>query len=322
MFKHFVGIDISKDYFDVSVEVKGKERHHQFSQSEKGYEALMRWFEKFEIDSAHICMEATGAYWYDLADFLCLAGEHVSVVNPTCVRRFAQSELKRTKTDKVDAGVIARFCKTMVPKVWQPPAPEVRQLQMLVRRQYDLVKIRRQERTRLSTEKNKPPVMDSINRILKCLDQEIARIKRQIESLYRKHSHLREKRQLIMSIPAVGEETANVILTEIPALELFDSAKQLVAFAGLAPKEIRSGSSIRGRTRLSKTGNARLRSALFMPAVVAKDHNPVVARFYRNLIANGKPPMKAVGASMRKLLHIIFGVLKSGKPFSVDLAAA
>ncbi len=259
MFDCFVGIDISKDFFDVSVEVTGKEKHHQFSQTEKGFQGFLRWLQKIGVVNALFCMEATGAYWYDLADFLSLAGESVSVVNPTCIRRFAQSELKRTKTDKVDAGVISRFARTMNPKQWHPPAPEVCQLQMLVRRLYDLTKIRRQERTRLSTEKSKPCVMDSVNRILKCLDLEIGRIRR-----------------------------------------------QLVAFVGLAPKEIRSGSSIRGRTRLSKTGNARLRSALFLPAIVAKDHNPVIARFYRNLIANGKVPMKAVGASMRKLLHIIF----------------
>lgn len=319
MFDCFVGIDISKDFFDVSVEVTGKEKHHQFSQTEKGFQG---WLQKIGVENALFCMEATGAYWYDLADFLSLAGESVSVVNPTCIRRFAQSELKRTKTDKVDAGVISRFARTMNPKQWHPPAPEVRQLQMLVRRLYDLTKIRRQERTRLSTEKSKPCVMDSVNRILKCLDLEIGRIRRQIERLYKKHPDLQQKRKLIMFIPAVGEETANVILTEVPSLELFENAKQLVAFAGLAPKEIRSGSSIRGRTRLSKTGNARLRSALFLPAIVAKDHNPVIARFYRNLIANGKVPMKAVGASMRKLLHIIFGVLKSGTPFRDDIVSA
>jgi transposase len=313
---HFVGIDISKDYFDVAVEVKDKWKHQQFSQTEKGFKAFLSWLGKLGITESHICMEATGAYWYELAEFLSEAAVQISVVNPTCIRRFAQSELKRTKTDKVDAGIIARFCRTMNPPFWQLPAPEVRLLQMLVRRVYDLTKIRRQERTRLSTEKNKPVVMDSVQRILKSLDQEIARIKRQIESLYKKHAHLQEKRRLLLSIPAVGEETANVVLTEIPSLDLFSSAKQLVAYAGLAPKEIRSGSSIRGRTRLSKTGNARLRSALFMPAVVAKDYNPLVASLYGRLVANGKPPMKAVGASMRKLLHIIFGVLKSGKPFT------
>jgi len=93
---------------------------------------------------------------------------------------------------------------------------------------------------------------------------------------------------------------------------MFESAKQLAAFAGLTPREIRSGTSIRGRTRLSKTGNSRLRSALYMPTVVAKNCNPVVSSFYNRLIDNGKPPMKAIGACMRKFLHIIFGVLRSG----------
>ena len=125
-----------------------------------------------------------------------------------------------------------------------------------------------------------------------------------------------------MTIPGVGPETANVVLTEVPHLELFESAKQLAAFAGLAPREFRSGSSIRGRTRMSKTGRSRLRQALYLPSVSSRSCNPVIQVFCDRLLEHGKAPMKVVGAAMRKLLHIIFGVLKSGKPFDERIAWA
>ena len=133
MFEHHVGIDISRLQIDVSVELKGKFKHRQFANSQKGFEALMEWCEKNGVTDAHFCMEATGAFWVALATFLSERSLAVSVVNPSCVKRFAQSELKRTKTDKVDAGIIARFCCAMKPSLWQPIPPECQMLQQLVR---------------------------------------------------------------------------------------------------------------------------------------------------------------------------------------------
>lgn len=322
MLKQFVGIDISKLYFDASVEVNGKTRHHQFPNSEKGFEALYAWCEKWDVTDSHFCMEATGAFWIELATWLHGKERPVSVVNPACIRRFAQSELKRTKTDKVDAGVIARFCKAMNPMWWQPLPAESQALQKLVRRQHDLTKMRQQERNRRSSKSLDEVTLKSVERTLKFLDGEIEKIDRQIERLYKKHDALRHKRDLLMSIPGVGGQTANVVLSEVPNPSLFTSAKQLAAYAGLAPKEIRSGDTIRGRTRMSKTGRGWLRSALYLPSVSARSCNPVIRSFCDRLLKNGKAPMKVVGAAMRKFLHIIFGVLKSGKPFSADLAVA
>jgi transposase len=265
-------------------------------------------------------MEATGAFWVELAQFLYENVEAVSVVNPVCIKRFAQSELKRTKTDKVDAGIIARFCQKMNPSLWQPAAAEVQSLQKLVRRLHDLTKMRQQERNRLSSRSLDDYTSKSVERMLAHLDSEISRIKKQIERLYKHHPQLQERRKLLMTIPGVGPETANVVLTEVPHLELFESAKQLAAFAGLAPREFRSGSSIRGRTRMSKTGRSRLRQCLYLPSVTARSCNPIIQVFCNRLLKNGKAPMKVVGAAMRKMLHIIFGVLKSGKPFDERIA--
>jgi transposase len=267
-------------------------------------------------------MEATGAYWVQISAFLHKSENAVSVVNPACIKRFAQSELKRTKTDKVDAGVIARFCKAMNPSLWEPLPAEAVELQKLVRRHYDLTKMRQQERNRLKSESFDEVTMASVERMLKFIEEEIARIDRRIERLYKKHDELRRKRDLLLTIPGVGDLTANVVLAEVPNTQLFSTAKQLAAYAGLAPREFRSGDTIRGRTRLSKTGRSLLRTVLYLPAVSSRRYNPVIHTFAERLLKNGKPHMKVVCASMRKLLHIIFGVLKSGKPFCADLAAA
>lgn len=322
MYNYFIGIDISKFFFDASVEVKGKIKHRQFSNAQVGFDAFMRWCQALKLNNVHVCMEATGAFWFELAQFLYDNLNAVSVVNPVCIKRFAQSELKRTKTDKVDAGIIARFCQKMSPSLWLPAAAEVQALQKLVRRLHDLTKMRQQERNRLSSKSLDEYTSKSVERMLAHLDSEISRIKKQIERLYKHHPQLQEKRKLLMTIPGVGTETANVVLTEVPHLELFGSAKQLAAFAGLAPREFRSGSSIRGRTRMSKTGRSRLRQCLYLPSVTARSCNPIIQVFCSRLLKNGKAPMKVVGAAMRKMLHIIFGVLKSGKPFDERIAWA
>lgn len=317
-----VGIDISKRFFDAAVKVKSKLRHRQFPNTPAGFASFNEWLRKYEVSGAHFCMEATSVYWEKLAYFLAGLGERVSVVNPTCVRRFAQSALKRTKTDKVDAIVIAEFTTALQPDIWTPPSAAVKQLQNLMRRMHALSKMRQQEKNRLAMEIDDVDIRSSVERILKGFDQEIARLKRKVESVIAKTEELRRQRDLLVSIPGIGDETAMVILSEVPAIQHFKNAKQLAAFAGLTPKEFRSGDMIRGRTKLSKTGSGRLRAALYMPTVSAKAANPILRKFYANLLANGKPPMVALCACMRKLLHIVFGVLKTGRPFCADFIAA
>jgi transposase len=183
-----------------------------------------------------------------------------------------------------------------------------------------VTKMRQQERNRRSSKSLDETTLASVDRMLEFIESEIEKLKRQIERLYKKYPTLRRKRELLLSIPGVGPETANAVLSEVPCIEMFDNAKQLAAYAGLAPKEMTSGTSVRGRTKLSKTGRSRLRSVLYLPCVTARSCNPSIQAFCNRLLKNGKAPMKVVGASMRKMLHIIFGVLKSGKPYSAEFA--
>jgi transposase len=315
----YVGVDVSKSTLDAFIEVNGKAVHHKFGNIVSGFRDLVNWLRRHGIKDPHICMEATGPYWEKLANYMFDCGYLVSVINPSCVKRFAQSELKRAKTDKVDAGVIFRFARAMKPGSWTPPPEEVRLLQALSRRLHALVKMRRQELNRMEAEEEKL-VKRSISSVAKAIESEMEKVRKKIKELLMAHDYLKKKSELLLSIPGIGKETVHLLLAEIPDLEMFDTVKQLVAFAGLAPREYQSGTSIRGRNALTKTGNSRLRRGLYMSALVAMKWNPTVADFCERLSSRGKPTMKVLGAAMRKLLHIVYGVLKSGKPYNALLA--
>ena len=264
-------------------------------------------------------MEATGVYGEALATFLCDLGYYVCVVNPAKIKGFSRGELTRTKTDKADAKLIARFCRAMNPAPWHPEPPHIRELQALVRRLEALQDMYQQESNRL--EGATKTVQSSIEVIKTKLDQEIDEIRKKIKNNIDQHPDLRDKQKLLETIPGVGEATISQVLAFMP-IHKFASAKQLTAFIGLNPREYTSGTSINGRTSLSKMGNSKLRKAFYMPALVAKHHNPIIKAFCERLKGNGKSTMLIIGAAMRKLVHIIYGVLKSGKAFDANLAVA
>jgi transposase len=273
----------------------------------------MLWLAKQGVQKVHACLEATGSYGDDLAVYLHEAGHIVSIVNPARIKGFAQSELIRTKTDKVDAALIARFCLTMKPDAWTPPPPDIRSLRALVRRVDSLIDMRSQEKNRISTAHES--VIFLIKEHIAYLDREIEKIRRQIADLIGRNPHLKERAELLNSIPSLGKATIPRLLAELDELEKFDHVRKMVAFIGLAPKETLSGSSIKGKSRLCKIGNARLRKALYMPALVSIQCNPVMISFYNRLKDKGKNGKVIVCAIMRKLVHVIFGVLKSGKKY-------
>ncbi len=315
-----VGIDIAKKKFDVVLLVEGKEKSGAFQNTPEGFAMFARWLERNGAERVHACMEATGTYGDDLALYLHRAGHVVSVVNPAKVKGFAQSELSRTKTDKADARLIARFCRTMRPEPWQPPTPEIKELQSLMRRAESLNDMLTQERNRLATTEGL--ARSSIERTISHLEEELRITRRLVRDHIDQHPDLRGKRDLLESIPGVGPATSAMILAEFGDVARFEDARRMAAFCGLTPRQHQSGSSVRGKTRLSKTGSSRIRKALYMPALVAMTHNPVIAAFCQRLRAYGKCPMVIVGAAMRKLIHIVFGVLKSGRPFDPSIAMA
>ena len=311
-----LGVDISKDSFQVELSTNNKLRHRRFANRPAGFEELSAWLTKQQAKPVHACLEATGPYSEALALYLHEQGHTVSVVNPAQIKAFGQSELLRNKDDRPDASLIRRFCEKQQPAAWTPPPPHFRELQALTRHLENLLETHQQQLNRLETATTKE-VAKSLRKLVTHLAAEIQRTERQINDHVDRHPDLKQQCQLLESIPGIGKRTATRLLAEIENISQYQSARQVAAYAGLTPRNNRSGTQ-RGRTRLSKTGNARVRKALFLPAMVAKRHNPVVRNFCQRLARHGKNKMQLVGAAMRKLIHIAFGVLKSGKAFDPE----
>lgn len=312
----YLGIDVSKEWLDVALlrESPVAEKGH-FDNDATGFRQLHHFLKKRKLKTGRVCLEATGYYGLEVALYLHQAGYTVSVVNPARIKAYADSQLSRTKTDANDALLIADFCRTQQPEPWTPPPPEQRELQALVRHLQNLNDMRQQEVNRRQAGIPSQALLKALDEHIAFLDYQIDNLLQQIRDHIERHPHLRQQRDLLTSIPGIGDLTAFKLLAEIVDVTTFDSARQLAAFAGLTPRERRSGSSVRGRTRLSKRGSSRLRTALYFPAIVAQRHNPILQLFAQRLLAAGKSKLQVIAAVMRKLLHLVFGILKSGQPF-------
>lgn len=316
-----LGIDIAKLKFNVClINKSGKLRHKVFPNTAPGFEQLLGWLARQAVERVHACLEATGTYSEPLALFLVEAGHRVSLINPAATKAFAQSRLSRTKTDRVDAELIARFCQAQAPPAWMPPAAEVRELQALVRRLEALVEMRVMEENRLSSGLTVEAVCASVEEHLAHLNTQIKRTEELIRDHINNHPALKQQSRLLDSIPGIAETTAAVLLAEITDIKQYSSARQVAAYAGLVPRERQSGTSVRGRTRLSKLGNARLRRALYFPAITALRCSPFFQAWAKGLQARGKSKMSVICAVMRKLVHVAYGVLKNGQPFDPEWA--
>jgi transposase len=318
-----LGIDVSKLKFDVALlRDTGKFKHRVFPNTQAGFSQLSAWLVKQKAERVHACLEATGAYSDSLATYLHGRGHAVSVVNPAQIKSYAQSHLARAKTDKADATLIAQFCSERRPPGWSPLPQEVRELQALARRLDSLLVMRQMEANRLDMASGAEAVRESLTKHIAFLDGEIARTEGLIRSHIDSHPGLREQRDLLLSFPGIGETTAAKLLGEIMDVKLYEGARQLAAFAGLAPRLHESGSSVRRKAHLSKTGAPRLRKALYFPAIAAIKYNPYVKDLSERLMGRGKCPMQIIGAAMRKLIHLAYGVLKSGRPFDPQMKTA
>lgn len=319
----FLGIDAAKAKFDaVLLTADGKPKHKVFANSPEGFADLSGWLRRLAAAlPVHACLEATGSYAEALARYLVDRGHTVSLVNPSAIWAFGRSRLSRTKTDKVDATLIAQFCQAHRPPAWTPPAAEVSELQALQRRLESLVQMRTMENNRLAAGVGSAAVRESLEATLTFLEEQIVRTEKAIRDHIGSHPSLKAKKELLTSIPGVGDATAALVLSELPDVSQFRRAGQAAAYAGLVPRQRQSGSSVNSRPRLSKLGSSRLRKGLFFPALVALRFNPLVKAFGERLSARGKSRMAVAGAAMRKLLHLIYGVLKTGKPFDPDLLA-
>ena len=311
----WIGIDVSQLTLDACfLPPQGKPDFHVFDNDPAGHAALLDWASSFGL-TLGFCLESTGAYGEAIAQALHDAGHHVSVVNPARVKYAGLMRGQGNKTDRADAKLIAEYATREQPAAWQPAPAEVRELQALVRRRDDLRALAAREKTRLAAPALSRATTQSIRRTIAFFEREADRLQRQADELIAATATLQTNRELLETIPGVGAVTAQAILAELPETSRFETAQQAAAYAGLAPREFRSGASVRRRTRLSKAGNARLRKALYLPTLTAIRFNPLLKAFFERLVAAGKPRMAAVGACMRKLLMIAYGVLKNRTAF-------
>jgi transposase len=248
----WIGLDVSKDTIDVCLlRQNGKTHFKQFANDNSGHSKLLRWAQHMDEDgSGHFCLEATGSYSLGVALFLSQAEQNVSVINPARIHFFARSQGQGNKTDKADARIIALFCSKEQPKPWRAAAPEVRELVALMRRYHAVQDLLVQEKNRFQAPSQPKAVLASVKTTMRFLEKEVERLKKQIQEHFNQHDDLKRDAQLLQSIPGVGEITAWDFLAELPDISQFDSAQAVAAYAGLAPREHRSGSSIHKKTRL------------------------------------------------------------------------
>jgi transposase len=310
----WLGLDIAKDSFEAYLLLEKRSARGKFANAPAGFTKLERWLNKRKVEQVHVCLEATGRYSEGVAEHLHAAGHTVSVINPARLKAYAGATLTRTKTDQTDAALLAEFCRRQQPAAWTPPAPERRELRSLVRWRESLLEMRQAEANRLSSGEDSRRVRAALDRHLALLDDELAQVEQAISDQIASDPELKRQHELIDSVKGIGHTTAAALLGEID-FGAFPGAREVAALAGLTPRQRQSGTSVRGRPRISKQGASQLRKILYFPAIVAKQHNPVIRAFAERLEERGKVKMAIVCACMRKLLHLVYGVLKTGLPF-------
>jgi transposase len=308
-----VGIDISSEVFDATMQHVNKVVRKQFSNTKTGHHQFIEWALR-QANSAQICLEATGIYHLQLALAL---DQHpnidVMVVNPCAARRFAQAHMVRAKTDAIDADGLLQYLQRMPFESWSAPREEDLQLQSLAHRVAQLDKEIIRERSRLHAARRAGPhtrlVQQDIQAHIKQLQRHLERMKSQAFHVIHNDPQLADDARIVESAPGFAELSATKLLAELSALPNDMKPPQWVAQAGLDPRPCESGSSQHPPRRISKQGNARIRRILFMPALVAIQRDVNVSAYYEKLLENGKAKLQAITAVMRKLLHALWGML-------------
>lgn len=311
----FVGVDVAKDKFDVALKINNNSYQECFSNDTKGYRAFSKWLSKHTFQP-WVCMEATGHYSELIADYLFAQEVRVSVVNPLQIKSFARASLSRNKTDQFDARIIANYCEKMQPRTFVSRSESHKELKELT----NLLDMLKEQQVRLINQLHSAQsntAKKTIRKFIKAQANEIATVEKTIDELIAQNKVLNENMSLIMSIQGIGKQTAYKVLSHIPDMSCFANAKQFAAFIGISPRQNQSG-KFQGKTRISRLGDARLRKVFYMAGLVAKRFNKRLRPFVMRLQANGKAPKAIVCAVMRKLAHIVFGVLKNKRPFDVN----
>lgn len=313
-----VGVDVSAKTLDIALRgVRGVVELHKFDNDVTGHRALIKYLKK-RAKSIRVVMESTGVYGLDLALSLDKAGIDVMVANPRAAANFAKAMLQRSKTDQLDAQMLLLFAERMPFQRWQAPSSKQLELRSISRRVQALLETVRAEKNRMHAAMHvdgTAVVRKSITATLAALNKQITSLRAAALKLIASDPLLARRTELLLTIKGVGQISAISILAELSVLPADMTERQWVAHAGLDPREIESGTSIRSVPRISKRGNRYLRAVLYIPARVASRFEPNAAGFAARLRSNDKKPLQVHVAVMRKLLHGICAMFRNDEAF-------
>ncbi len=315
------GVEVSAEVLVLAFD-NGQLRLSEFPNTAAGHQQMLRFLRK-DCAQVRVCMESTGLYGLDAALALHQQpGIEIMVANPRSVRHFGCAMMQRSKTDPIDARLLAEYARRMPFQPWQPPSRKGRQLCALSRAIHQLTEMNAMQKNRLhaagATDTTPKIVVRELERSLANQQRSIQRLTREARQLIASDPQLQKRFDLLLSFPGIAETSALQLLGELVLLSPDFNVRQWVAYAGLDPRQYSSGKSVEKKVRISKVGNRHLRRALFMPALVAVRRDPQFRTYYRQLLAQGKFKMVALVAAMRKLLHGIYGVFQSLQPFDAE----
>lgn len=312
------GIDVGRQTLVLAVRKNGKtHKPREFDNDPAGHAALVHALRQAKAE--RVCLEATGVYHLDLAVALHDAGLSVMVVNPKAARRFAEAMMSRTKTDPVDAALLAEFAERMPFVAWVRPTDEVLALRAYARYLSALTGQRTQLKNQLhafeQSRATPAAILEAVRGQIQDLTIQIELIQAKALQLILSQTALSEPYRLLVSVKGIALASAIALLGELLVLPDGMTARQWVAMAGLDPRHHQSGGSVNKRPRISKAGNRYLRHALYMPALSAATHDPHLRGFYEHLVQRGLKKIQAVCAVMRKLLTALHAMLATKAPF-------
>jgi transposase len=313
------GIEVSQHTLVVALRARDHdERWREFPNTPQGHQAVLRFLAR-AVGPVRVALESTGLYGLDLALALHQAGVAVMVANPRAVRHFAQAMMQRSKNDQLDAALLREFAARMPFVAWRPPSPAALKLVAVARRLEaltDLLAAEKNRRHAASLSQALPTIVRrDVERSIQTQQRALERLTRAAQEFVLSDPTLARRYELLLSIPGVGATSALHLLAELTLLPAGMEVRQWVAYAGLDPRESSSGTSVHRKVRISKAGNQHLRRALYMPVLVAVQHQPHLRAFYLHLLERGKTKMQALVATMRKLLHALFGMFKHDQLF-------
>jgi transposase len=312
-----IGIDISKQTFDVCFREKKKLLYKIYDNNSRGFKKFFKSIES--KDCVIVVMEASGPYYVQLSSYLNESGIKVSVVNPLIIRRFSQMKFYRAKTDKKDSGIIMEYGEAEIKslRLWKPETSGVQNLKQMQTTLELLQKQLRQSKNQMSAFKSSGKLNKEVEKGLKSVirftEKTIKKLENQMLEVCR--DHYKESLELITSIPCVGNKTAMMLIAITDDFSKFEHYKQLIAYVGLAPRVYQSGTSVRGKGHICKMGKSQIRKLLYMCSWTAKRYNKTCKQMYERLKEKGKPERVIKVAIANKLLKQIFAVATSKQKY-------